>query len=97
LGTRFSSLGEACISSLRGGIFKVFKLFFGPGNRKPFFVQEMLDVEQQLNITTAIQTVTGWGFAGFDTRKLSLPVTQDVRFDPNNLRHFSNPEIQLVG
>ncbi len=81
---------------MRGGIFKVFELFSGSGNRKPFFVQEVLDCEQQLNITAAVQTVMGWGFAGFDTWKLGLPVTEDIRLDTNNFRYFPNPEIELV-
>jgi hypothetical protein len=59
-------------------------------------VEETLDTERHLDVTTAVEALSGATLVGLELRELALPETQDVGGNVAELRDFADAEVELV-
>ena len=69
----------------------------GARERIALGVNQVLDLQGQLNITTAVKPLAGSAFVGFELGKLRLPKTQDIGFEAADAGHIANLEVEAVG
>ena len=60
-------------------------------------VDQVLDLQSQLDIMTAIKPLAGAALVGFKLRELRLPKTQNIGFDLADAGHIANLEVEAVG
>ena len=75
----------------------VLKSLTGAGKRVALGVDEPLDFQNQLNFTTAIETLAGAAFVGLELGKLRLPEAEDVSFKAADAGNVANLEIEAIG
>jgi len=68
----------------------------GAGNGVALVVEEALDAERHLDVATAIETLAGAAFVGFELGELALPEAQNVGRDLAELGDFTDAEVELV-
>ena len=59
-------------------------------------VEEAFDAQSHLDIATAIETLAGAAFVGFELREFALPEAQDVGRDVAEFRYFADAKVELV-
>ena len=67
------------------------------GERVALGMHQVLDLQGQFHIAAAVKPLAGAALVGFELRKLRLPKTQDVGFQPADTRHIANLEVEAIG
>jgi len=60
-------------------------------------VDQVLDLQSQLDIMTAVEPLAGAALVGFELRKLRLPKAQDIGLYFADTGHITNLEVEAVG
>src|SRR5215471_15613835 len=64
--------------------------------REPVLVEETLDAEHHLHVVLPVDALARVILPRAEQVELGLPVAQDVRRHPGEIRHFTDPKEQLV-
>jgi hypothetical protein len=59
-------------------------------NGKAFFVQQVLDQQNRINVLFRVQTMTGSSLVGLDLREFAFPETEHVLFQPGQLTDLAD-------
>ena len=60
-------------------------------------VDQVLDLQGQLNVATAVKPLASAAFVGLELGKLRLPETQNIGLDAADAGHIPNLEVKAVG
>ena len=75
----------------------LFQSLTGAGEGVALGVDQVLDLQDQFNISAAIEPLTGSAFVGLELGKLRLPKAQDIGFEAADAGHIADLEVEAVG
>jgi len=75
----------------------LFEDLTGANQRIALIADQMLDLQSQLNVITAVKPLAGSTFIGLELVELRLPKAQDIGLNATDARHIANLEVEAVG
>ena len=66
------------------------------GDGVALVVEKAFDAQSHLDVTAAVETLSGAALVGFELRKLALPETEDIGWNVAESGDFADAEVELV-